>query len=1019
MKKLLQKIKKNLLLLTVIISASMIGQTVISGKVTDENQMGLPGVSVVEKGTVNGVATDFDGNYSLQVSSNNATLSFSYIGYVKQEISVAGKSVINVALQEDLDQLDEIVVVGYGSAKKRDLTGSIIRVDLEKEPERANVSLLQALQGSVPGLNVGINSTVGGSPSISIRGRTSLSGSDQPLIVLDGIIFNGSLNDLNINDVKSIDVLKDASAAAVYGSRSANGVIIVTTKMGTVGKPTISLNVFSGVQNLSPSDATNIMDGDQFMTRLVDYDYQSRQLAAWYRTMPTSADGRPVRPDPTDPEVVRGAARSVEEYENWLAGNEIDWLDEVLRDVAMIKNYDLSVSGKTEGSSYYISGSFVDQEGVEVGDQFKRSTFRANFESNIATWLKFGLNSSYSFVDNSGIKANLEDALEASPWANKYLEDGITYPLDLAGERAQPHPFSNTIGVNDNTRNSVFLAPKLVFSIPKIEGLKYEINYSYFSENRKRFQFYPKETRIGTDRNGQASKLHVFNTSWILNNIISFRRTFNGIHSFDVTLLGSREKRTFGSSSLTGTDFSIPSLGYEGIGLSLIQSVNSGAEEENNIAYMGRLNYKLKNRYLFTGTVRQDGFSGFAKGNKTAVFPSAAFGWIVSDEKFMNQANNWLNLLKLRLSYGVNGNQDVGRYGSFARARTRNMVFGDQSYVTISPQNLGNADLTWETTTSFNLGFDFGFMDNRLSGSIDVYDSKTEDVLVSRNLPTITGFNSILQNIGEINNKGIEFSLNSINVKTKEFQWTSNLNFSLNRNKITKLYGGENDFDLGNRWFTGEPINVFYDWNNLGVVWSEEEFFNGETPEGFFPGYFKVEDIITPEGNDQYDPDDDRKILGTPDPNYRVSFQNNFNYKGFNLSIFINSIQGGNGYYLGNGSDYLITGGTDIERRKNRPAIRPYWRPDAPTTNSPGMFWPQSQTGPLLVDRSFIRLQDITLSYNLPQTTLKKIGVKNLQFYMSGKNLVTWTKWPGWDPEVGNSISPIMRTYIFGIKTSF
>jgi TonB-linked SusC/RagA family outer membrane protein len=987
----------------------------VTGTILDEAGEPLPGTSIVEKGTTNGAESDFDGNFSISVTNGQAILQVSFVGFMLQEVPVNGQSTISVTLIGD-STLDEVVVVGYGTSKKRDLTGSVVRVDMEKQAARANVTLMQALQGSVPGVNVGISTGPGDDPDLSIRGKTSISGSDAPLIVLDGIIYNGSLNDLNINDVKSIDVLKDASAAAVFGSRSANGVIIVTTKMGEAGKAKISVNVYAGFQDLSPNDATNRMNGEQFMTRLVDYDYQATELAAWYRTMPTSAAGRPVRPDPLDPVNVAGSARSTEEYDNWVAGNEIDWQDTVLRDQAMIKNYDLSVSGRSDNTGYYLSGSFIDQEGITIGDEFKRATFRANFESQITDWVKFGLNSTFSYHDNSGVAVIFGEALENSPWANYYNEDG-SYPIDLAGEVYQRHPFTNTTGVNDDTKANIFLAPKLVFSIPGVEGFKYEINYSYSNQSRRIFQFYGGETSNGANNNGEATKEHDYNSSWILNNIVTYGKTVADIHRFDATFLASRENRTFSNSWMRGRDFSIPSLGYNGIGLSLIQNADSDAAEENSIAYMGRLNYKLNDKYLLTATVRRDAFSGFAEGNKAAVFPSASLGWVISDENFMEGAS-WVDFLKMRVSYGVNGNQDIGRFGSIARAQTRNYVFGSNSVVGYHPSNLGNADLTWETTSSFNFGFDYSFIKDRISGNLDFYKAETVDVLVNRGLPRVTGFNDILQNIGEIENKGVELGLNTVNIAKEDFRWTSNVSFSLNRNKLTKLYGGENDFDLGNQWFTGQPINVHYDFNNLGVVWSEEEFFAGEAPDGFFPGFFKVEDIVTTGDNAQYDAEDDRKILGTPDPNYRISLMNTFTYKDFSLNVFINSIQGGDGYYHANGMSDVVAGGTDSARRTNRTAVRPYWRPGAPTTNSPGMYWAQANTGPLLIDRSFVRLQDVSLAYNLPEAISKKIGVNNMQLYMSGKNLATWSDWAGWDPEVGESTTPIMRTFIVGIKTS-
>lgn len=1005
----------------------------VSGKVlSGDDAEGLPGVNVIVKGTTTGGITDIDGNYSVTIQGENVSLIFSSVGYTSEEIVVGNQSVIDITLRPDITALEEIVVVGYGTQQKRDLTGAIVSVDMTDKANATNVSFAQALQGYMPGVNVGISAKAGDEPSINIRGQTSLSGSDNPLIVLDGIIYNGGLSDININDVQSIDILKDASAAAVYGSRSANGVILITTKMGKPGKPQISLNVYAGFQDLSPSDGTNIMNGEQFMTRLVDYDYQAQDLAAWYRTMPTSAAGRPVRPDPTDPAVVAGSARSTEEYDNWVAGNEINWMDEVLRPTASIQNYDLSVSGKTDKTSYFISGSFVGQQGVTRGDEFKRATLRANFSNKITDWLTFGLNSSYSFRDNSGVATSISEALQGSPWANKYEDDGISYPIDLAGESYQRHPLSNTIGQHDDTRDNVFIASKLVFDIPWVDGLKYELNYSFALNGRREFEFYPAKALDGAGQNGLARREHTYNTSWITNSLLTYSKTFADIHRINVTLLASRENRQFSTSRLEGKDFPIPALGYEGIGSALIQNTSSTAEEENNIAYMGRVNYSLKNKYLITGTLRRDGFSGFAAGNKTALFPSASVGWVMSEEDFLG-GTSWLDFLKLRVSYGVNGNQDVGRFGSIARASTRKYVFGPDTYVGYHPNSLGNTDLTWETTTSTNFGLDYGFLNDRISGTLDIYKAKTVDVLVERSLPRLTGFNDILENIGEVENTGVEVGLTTVNMDKGDFRWEMRTSFALNRNKLVKLYGGEEDFDIGNEWFTGEPINVHYDWNNLGEVWTEEEFFNGEVPDGFFPGYFKVEDIMTSEGSPQFDANEDRKIVGTPDPNYRFSLNNSFMYKNFTLSVFINSIQGGNGYYLSNGTGDVVAGGTDFSRRNNRTAVRPYWRPGAPVSNAPGMYWPQhdgNTSGSLYIDRSFVRIQDVSLSYNLPQTTLSRIGFNNMQIYLSSKNLATFTKWAGWDPEVVGRRDPddlddvqdnvpIMRSFILGIKTSF
>ncbi|HZL09753.1 MAG TPA: SusC/RagA family TonB-linked outer membrane protein [Prolixibacteraceae bacterium] len=625
-------------------------QKPISGKVFDFSGTSLPGVSVIIKGTTTGTITDANGGYSLSSIPANSTLKFSFVGMKTQEIVIGSQTTINVTLVEDAIGIEEVVAIGYGTLKKSDLTGSIVNIDMKEKANNANVNLVQALQGSVPGVNIGVSSAAGGEPNLSIRGKTSLSGSDKPLIVLDGIIFNGSLNDLNINDVETVDVLKDASAAAVYGSRAANGVIIITTKSGELGTPKFTMNVYRGFQDISPTDANKVMNGEQFMTRLVDYSYQSGDLLNWYKTNPTSAEGRPLRPDPTDPIVISNVARSTEEYNNWLAGKEVNWMDEVLRNSASIQNYNLSVSGANDRTSYFISGSYLDQEGIVEGDDYQKATVRINIDNKINDWLRFGIRSSYAFADYSGVSADLSQATYSSPWANMYNPDG-TYTIDLAGESVQRNPFSNTVADNEDIRNNFFVTGKIEIDIPWVHGLKYELSYSNSFDSGQDFVYYPSYSLDGSDNYGKAIRKHVFNRNWIVNNIVSYSRTFAKDHRVNATLMGSREKRTFNTSILTGNGFGIENLGYNGIYLASNQFTDSKAEEENNIAYLARLNYTFKDRYLLTGSLRRDGFSGFAPGNKIGVFKSASLGWIMSEENFLNTFN-WVDFFKLRLSYG-------------------------------------------------------------------------------------------------------------------------------------------------------------------------------------------------------------------------------------------------------------------------------------------------------------------------------------------------------------------------------
>jgi TonB-linked SusC/RagA family outer membrane protein len=1005
----------------------------ISGKITDENGLGLIGASVVEKGTSNGTVTDIDGNYKISVADANAVLVISYVGYNTEEIVVGGRTTVDLQMTDDTKQLGEVVVIGYGTQRKKDLTGAVVRVDMEDKSKGGNVDIGQALQGLSAGVNVGVTTQAGGSPNIEVRGQNSLSGSQAPLIILDGIIFNGSIANINVSDVASIDVLKDASAAAVYGARASNGVIIITTKTGKSDKPTISFNAYTGVQDLSPTDATQQMNPDQFLNRLFDYAHQE-QLYGWYNRYQERGgedpnDPKPIRPTPTTPEDQAVFLRSPEEQENFLAGESIDWIDQTLRDRAMLQNYDLSVGGKTERTSYYLSGTYTQQEGLQVNDQFERTTLRANFSADITDWLNVGLNSAYSFRDYSGINARLDWALDASPWGD--LRNAAGNFTDVVGEDGViENPLTNTPAENDDLRENTFLTLKTKIKVPWIKGLAYEFNYSNTTDTRRMFEYYQSFTREGLNNVGRARRRNFHNTSWLTNHLVTYSTMIANTHKIDVTLLASRENQKFTTTDLESTGFDIESSGFNLPSLGINQIVNPGAAaEQNRIAYMARAIYSFKYKYLLTATIRRDGFSAFATNNKTAVFPSVSLAWVLSEEPFLKNANN-IDFLKARASYGLNGNDGVPRFASFATVAVGSTVLGDQLVTQYRPNALGNPDLRWETTASLNFGIDFGLFNDRLSGNIDYYTSTTEDVIVQRNLPRATGFTNILTNVGEVENWGFEIGLNSVNVQTEDFTWRTNFAFSLNRNKLTRLLGGENDFDIGNSWFTGEPINSIFGYENQGVTYTEEEFFAGNTPENFFPGHFKITDITTSDGNGIYHPDDDRKILGYEDPNYRFGLGNNFSYKNFTLNVFINSIQGGNNFYLANPGN-LIAGGQDFARRSNQTAVRPYWTPDRPTPNAPGIFWSQPISGPLLLDRSFVRIQDVSLTYNLGRGALESLGLGSASVYVSGKNLATFTEWTGWDPEVVsaepdpvnggtlNAVRALPRTILVGVNISF
>ena len=981
-------------------------QKSVSGKVTDSGGEALPGVSVVVKGTTNGTITDTGGNYSLSNITENATLQFSFVGMKMQEVAVKGQQQISIILKEDVYGLDEVIAIGYGTMRKSDLTGSVTRVSIEDRATQGNLNLLQALSGASAGVNVQASGLAGSEPDLSVRGQTSLSASDKPLIVLDGIIYNGAISDINVSDVESIDILKDASSAAVYGSRSANGVMLITTKKGKTDKPSISFDMYYGYQDMTNSPM-KVMNADQFAVRLVDYYYQ-QDLYKWYYTHPTSAVGKPVRPDVTDRNLVSQRLRTQEEKNNYLAGNSIDWVNEVTQ-LAPIQNYNLSYSGRTAKSNYFVSASYANEEGIQLNDQFSRFTVRSNVESKVTDWFTIGLISSYSYRDYSGLPASLGNARNGSPLADNKI-GSPNYDKYLTGELYMPYPLNNLFIENSDIRNNLFLVGSGKITVPWVKGLTYDVNYSNTYSNQNNNTFYPVTSPEGSGNKGRADKNPSESRDWIVNNIATYMRNF-GDHQINATLLYSQEHRQSQSSTLRAEGFENPVLGYNNMGLGTIATLGSSAWEENSLSYMARANYSYKNRYMLTATLRRDGFSGFGASNKFANFPSVSLGWVASDESFLSESDLYL---KVRTSYGKNGNQGIGRYSSFSRMTANPYVYGPSTAIGVYPTTLGNSDLGWETTSSFNIGIDYGILNQRISGSIDVYKATTTDVLVERAIPPTTGYGNVWANIGGIENKGIELELRTVNLKNSEFSWNTNFTFSLNRDKITKLYGGENDKDVGNSWFVGEPISAIYDYEMAGGLWTEQDLYSGNILANWYPGQFKY---VDQNDDGAIKSNDDRTIIGYQTPSYRFSIINSLAYKNFTFSFFINSIQGGNNHYLSDNSSVVnINWNADDVYRINGSAVRPYWTPDNGVNNATGVYNTPVAHGGVYESRSFVRLQDVSLTYKFGPEMLRYMKVGGCSFFVASKNIYTWTKWSGWDPETGTSNSPLMRNVTVGFR---
>lgn len=1000
--------KKLLLFFMVLIVAisSAMAQKSVTGTVTGDDGTPLPGVTVVAKGTTTGSVTNMDGIYSFQLPDQATKLQFSFIGMKTQEVEIGNQTTINVTMEADVIGLEEVIAIGYGTMKKSDLTGTVSRVNTSKTIDLPNLNVLQSLKGSVAGLSVGTPDRAGEEPSLKIRGTNSLSAGNKPLIVVDGIIYNGSLNNLDINDIESVDVLKDASAAAVYGSRSANGVMIITTKKGTSEKPVFSFNASYGVAN--PVSLIPVLDPEQYLQKILDYRIITGQEA--------------------DPAKINDYL-TITESKNLDAGKTIDWYDELIQS-APTQNYVASVSGKTDKTNYYMSATYFGQEGIVENDDFERITARANFTNKVTDWFTLSLKSSFSNLDYSG--AAIGWTFMLSPYSNMYVDGADSgeleeFPMEDPYYR---NPYYNLRSDDHDIRTDLWGMVSSEIKVPFIDGLKWTVNYSLNQRIRKRYVF--NDNTLAKTQNGSATKQIYDDFDWTLDNIINYNRTFNDVHSVDATFLYSREYRRSDATNASATNFFNQALGYNSLEMGAVPTVSSGFGEQNQVAYMGRVNYIYNNTYVLTGTVRRDGFSGFAEGNKYATFYSGAFAWTVSNEAFM-QDISWLDRLKMRISYGENGNQAIGRYQTLARMSSSqlswwlpgaNYVFGDGGGTSngVFVSSMANDQLGWETTKVMNFGLDFGIFNNILSGSVDVYSSKTEDVLLRRNIPQISGYTTVWTNIGQVNNKGVEIQLNSRNINTKDFTWETGFAFDLNRNSIESLFGtdddgdGIEDDDVANRWFIGEPLGVYYGYDIDGI----HQTGDSDIPSGYQAGDFRIVDY---DGNGELTADD-RHILGYSTPNYQFSISNTLTYKNWSFYAMINSIQGGgkNSYYMGNN----IVGHNpnapfaSWTERFSFPAMD-YWTPTNPSNTAARINYTAPRGHYYLEDRSFVRLQDVILSYSFDDGLINKWGLGGLRVYTSGKNLYTFTKWTGYDPENATTINgrPMLRTFTFGIDVKF
>jgi TonB-dependent starch-binding outer membrane protein SusC len=1003
-------------------------QKAISGKVTGADEAPLPGVTVIIKGTTVGTTTGTDGKFSLSVPESAKILVFSFMGLQTQEVAIGSGNVYDVKLLESLMGLDEVVVIGYGTAKKTDLTGAIVRVDSKSYQNQAVTQISQAFTGTVAGVYSNQTTAADGGSTLEVRGPTSLSAGTNPLIVLDGVIFNGSLSEINPADIQSVDVLKDASSSAVFGSKAASGVIIITTFKGTTGKPTISFTTKLGVSEITNKNF-HPFQGEDYLTFRRDF-FRTRQINEpdYYWNDPNDLpEGvtldmwRNASANPADDNFVEWTNRLnlwPTEIENLSAGKTINGMDEVFQK-GFQQDYDLSISGGTKEANYYWSVGYVNNKGIVVGDQFSALRSRLNVDYNVTDWLKVGVNSQFSFRDESVVPADLGYLPLLSPYGKMWNDDGSInwYPNDYALE---VNPLLNYYG-QDRLRkiNSLFASMFAEVKLPL--GITYRLSFQPRIMNSKDYNFWDTNTVVGAvdHLGGYGTRQDFSEVEWMVDNIISWKKEI-GIHNFDLTLLYNAEKVLDYNSQYSNQNF-LPSdaLGFHGMAFGTVPTESSYDSQAGGNALMARLNYSLLGKYLFTASVRRDGYSAFGQQNPTAVFPAVAFAWKISDEKFFK--NDVVNRLKLRLSWGQNGNRDIGIYSALAQLGSNMYSTGSQIVMGTYTNSLSNPELRWERTATINTGLDIGLFDDRIGLTVDYYNMTTNDLLMNRQLPQITGFSSITANLGELGNKGFEMTLNTVNVKKSKFIWRSNLVFSLNRNKIIELFGDTEQVDLGggkivtrpvpdytNGWFPGQAIDVVWDYKTTGI-WQLDEAAEADVYKQK-PGYYKALDV---NGDGNYTAKEDKQFIGHTRPLYRLGLTNEFDFlTNFTASIFIRAD-------LGQISPVpLLTWGTSTYDRHNT-YQRPYWTPTNQNPDWPSMAPLYDAFGggiTIYQPSSFVRIQDVSLAYNLPAAIAKQMKIDRMRIFVSVRNLCRFTSWRYFDPESG--FSPMPRTYTFGLSLS-
>lgn len=1024
-------LKKMPLLLCLIFSClSIHAQTFqVSGKVTDDSSRALVGATVLEKGTKNSTSTRPDGSFQLRVASGNARLEISFVGQESTEVSVNGRAEITVALRANNESLSDVVVIGYGTVKKKDVTGAVAGINQQDIRSRPVTTALEAMQGKVAGVDITSNERPGQLGAINIRGVRSLTASNSPLFVVDGIpLTTGTIDNINPNDIESIDVLKDASATAIYGSRGANGVVIVTTKSGKRGKTTLSINSAVTVQDLH--DLNVGMTAPEYI--------EFRRWAYYYSAPNTFPRGD--QPNITNDRAIFMASSDPSAWANiakgWAGGTwdgskvaTTDWKGMVTR-TGITNDHQISVSGGSDKIKAYGSFGYLDTKGTSIGQSFLRYTAKSSIDITATKWFSMGSNISVAYgVQNFGQSGAGSSAVSASSSIYESARSLFAYavPYDSLGGviqlpggdpafRTVVNETQYSIDERSNLRAFGSLYAQVDFGAiaPVLKGVKYRFNFGPDFSLYKNGVFIDGRSVIGAGTN-RASLTKGQTFSYTLDNLLYYDKQIKE-HSIGLTLLQSFTKYNADSSSIGALGIPVSSQRWNSItqaniSPSLLTGYSTSLSQYRLLSYMARLNYGYADKYLLTVSVRQDGSSVLGAGNKTALFPSAVFAWRMNNESFLKDAR-WVNDLKLRAGYGITGNSAINPYSTLGAITPLFYPFINTTGSGAIPSTtLANQDLAWERTTQYNLGIDFTILNRRINGSFDVYTSKTPNLLLRRSIPTVTGYYDIFANIGATANKGFDLTLNTVNVQTRQFTWLTTTNFSFSKEHIVSLSNGKQN-DINNLWFIGQPISVLYGFESAGI-WhaGDSATFKKFNANGnaFSPGNVHP---VDQNGDNKIDPNNDRKIIGSARPQYIVGMTNTFSFKGFDLSIFL---YGRLKYWYGTGGESL--GGRAMQRKVD------YYTENNQNSQYQKPIFTAGSGDPYSVilgyqKASFIKIRNISLSYNLNSSMLQKTPLSSLRAYVQVANPgMVYSKIKFLDMDLVNSITN--RGITVGINAAF